>query len=192
MDGVKTQLENMNTCNACNKQYKHKRSLDRHMKEKHIQKEITESQVVEDHPEAEYDKCIRTFVFQFLDFWECNSDDFPLYLPEAIRILIREAKYQHSRWHETFRTLCVVLTKSENEKNMLYQMVDGLFIDNKYNWGRIIALFAMVIELSNHAKRHDLMDIYNEIPEMLVYALKKADNWIGTQGGWNGFTCMFY
>ena len=154
MDEVKTQLENMNTCNACNKQYKHKRSLDRHMKEKHIQQEITESQVVERQPEAEYDKCIKAFVLQFLDFWECNSEESPLYLPEPIRILIREVKYQHSRGYQTYRTICVVLTKSasSNEKNMLYQLVDELFIDNIYNWGRIIALFAMSIELSEHAK----------------------------------------
>jgi hypothetical protein len=87
-----------------------------------------------------------------------------------------------------------LLTKSPslNEKELLYQLVDELFIDEIYNWGRIINLFAMSIELSEHAKRHNLMDIYNEIPDMLVYALKKADNLIGTQGGWNAFTCMFY
>lgn len=201
MDGVKTlkQLENMNTCDTCNKQYKHKRSLDRHMAEKHIQKEVTESQVAESQvaesqPEAEYEKSIRAFALQFLDFWGCNSEEFPVYLPESIQILIRETKVQHNRWYETFRATCIVLTKSpsSNKKELLYQLVDELFIDEIYNWGRIISLFAMAIELSEHAKRHDLMDIYYEIPDMLVYALKKADMWIGTQGGWNAFTCMFY
>jgi putative heme iron utilization protein len=79
MDGVKTlkQLENMNTCDTCNKQYKHKRSLDRHMKEKHIQREITESQIVDSQPEAEYGKSIRAFVLQFLDFWDATVRSFP-------------------------------------------------------------------------------------------------------------------
>ena len=88
-----------------------------------------------------------------------------------------------------------MLTKSKTfneEEEVLYQLVDDFFIDEVYNWLRIIGLFTMAIELSEHAKRHNLMDIYNEIPDMLVYALKKADNWIGTQGGWNDFTCMFY
>lgn len=196
MDGVKTlkQLENMNTCGTCNKQYKHKRSLDRHMKEKHIQQEIAESQIVESQPEAEYEKSIRAFALQFLDFWGCNSEEFPVYLSESIQILIRETKVQHSRWHETFRTMCIMLTKSTslNENDLLYQLVDELFKDEIYNWGRIISLFAMAIELSEHAKRHNLNDIYNGIPDMLVYALKKADVWIGTQGGWNAFNCMFY
>ena len=179
--------EKMYHCEPCNKYYTHKRSLDRHVKDKHIQCEITESQ-----PEAEAEKDIKAFVYQFLDFWGCNLEQFPLYLPECIQILIKETRAVHNIQHETFRTMSIILTKYySSEENVLLQLVDEMFKDEIFNWGRIIHLFTMAIELSEYGNKHNLPDIYYEIPDMLVYALKKADDWIRNQGGWNAFAVMY-
>ena len=191
MDGVKTQSKNMNSCHSCNKHYKHKRSLDRHIKETHIQMETTE--VAKSQPEEEYENSMRGFVLQYFGFWGCHVDQFPAYLPESIRILIRETKALHNRVHELLRTMCIVITKeSSADKKVLIQFVDDMFQDDVYNWGRIISLFAMAIELSEHAKTNNLHEVDNAIPDMLVHALRKADDWIQNQGGWNAFAYMFY
>ena len=150
MDGVKTlnQSQSMYYCDSCNKNYKHKRSLDRHVNEKHIQHEIIESK-----PEVKYEKYINAFVLQFLDFWECNLEQFTQYLPESIQILIKETKALHNILHETFQTMCVILTKySSSNENVPLQLVDEMFKDEIFNWGRIITLFAMAIELFEHDK----------------------------------------
>ena len=167
-------------CDSCDKEYQHKRSLDRHIKNNHIQRETT----TELQRECITNKDNEAFVHQYLDFGGCVS--FPLYLPESIQTLIIQTRDVHTLQYETYRPLCGTLTR-RSDKEMLLQVVDEMFHDGIYNWGRIVVLFAIAIEFCNHARRNNYFRLYCGIPHMLIYALNRADSWIQSEGGWSKF-----
>ena len=174
----------MHYCDSCDKDYQHKRSLDRHVKEKHIQHEITGNQL-----KAINIKDNKTFVHQYLDFWGCNIKQFPPYLPECVKTLIIETRDVHKLQYETIRTLCGTLTKYADMETLL-QIVDEMFKDEKYNWGRIVTLFSIAIEISEHARKNNYQRVYYSIPQVLMYALNRADNWLQSEGGWDKFVLI--
>ena len=104
-----------------------------------------------------------------------------------------------SMHHNKFNTTIIndafindkVLTYA-NIKEMYDEIVNNLFYDNKYHWGRLIALFVFSGELV--CKYYH--EVGNRLREYIInwtstYIQIKCKPWIDENNGWDGFLVTF-
>uniref|UniRef100_A0A914WFX2 Bcl-2 Bcl-2 homology region 1-3 domain-containing protein n=1 Tax=Plectus sambesii TaxID=2011161 RepID=A0A914WFX2_9BILA len=72
----------------------------------------------------------------------------------------------------------------------ILSVADEMFADSRRNWGRVVALYAFVAELSTHMKLNE-QGRARLAQTIGTYVSERLGHWIERQGGWNAFMRHF-
>lgn len=80
-----------------------------------------------------------------------------------------------------------------NDHQTLLNVLNELFIDNVFNWGRVVAVYAFIASLSRHVAAKGIKNDYLDRIEEFAgeYIAENIAPWIHKQGGWDKFVEFF-
>lgn len=85
-----------------------------------------------------------------------------------------------------------MVTKLEISKNTMRNVLDEMFKDKNYNWGRIVSIYAFGGRLAQHAGERHRQELIDQIAEWLgEYVIERLSSWIHNAGGWDAFHDYF-
>jgi hypothetical protein len=88
---------------------------------------------------------------------------------------------------EFFESTCQQLGLNTTNFNIrLIEVWEGIFSDNKYNWGRVISLLAFCHYVCTYSQSYGLPPtVMDSIPSWLtIFIATRLKQWITAQGGW--------
>lgn len=110
---------------------------------------------------------------------------------------LRRTVDELSRRHEILFTSMVrrlSITEDSNETCQSFMRVmDEMFIDGHYNWGRVITIYAFASWLARYCVQNGMMGSVDPIVDSAgSYVADKLAQWIQQQGGWVGRVSAVY
>ena len=123
------------------------------------------------------------FVMHFVN----NYNNVDLNTPDAVAIMIREVKKVYNYNH---RMLHTVFSTRKFSKMELLNLPKNHFND-VISWEKMIEVFTLGVILKEIADSRIDLELYYDVQDMLIYALKYADNWFNRIGGWGNFVKVY-
>lgn len=106
---------------------------------------------------------------------------------------IRRTVEELSRRHEiVFTSMVRRLSITEDSRETcesFRRIMDEVFVDGHYNWGRVVTVYAFASWLARYCVQNGMTETVDRIVDSTgSYVADKLANWIQQQGGW---VCFF-
>ena len=88
-----------------------------------------------------------------------------------------------------------MVNKLEISQSTMRNVLDEMFKDENYNWGRVVSIYAFGGRLAQHAAERHRQELTDKIAEWLgEYVTERLSSWIHSAGGWvsGGFTVLVH
>lgn len=110
---------------------------------------------------------------------------------------VRRTVDELSRRHEILFTSMIrrlsITEDLDNTCRSFVRVMDEMFVDNHYNWGRVITVYTFAGWLARHCVQNGMLDAVDRIVESSgCYVANKLADWIQQQGGWVSYLRIFY
>ena len=81
-----------------------------------------------------------------------------------------------------------IVNKLEISQKTMRNVLDEMFKDKNFNWGRIVSIYAFGGRLAQHAGEIHKQELIDQIAEWLAeYVIEELSSWIHSAGGWDAF-----
>lgn len=102
---------------------------------------------------------------------------------------VRRTVDELSRRHEILFTSMIrrlsITEDLDDTCQSFVRVMDEMFVDNHYNWGRVITVYTFAGWLARHCVQNGMLDAVDRIVESSgCYVANKLADWIQQQGGW--------
>merc|ERR1711976_557857 len=109
----------------------------------------------------------------------------------TLRRTVNEVSQKHEIVFNSIVRKLEPLTPDTASQTFL-NVVEEMFKDNHYNWGRVVSVYAFGAALAKHFAENNKKDCMDLIAEFLAkYVSSKLGKWILQQGGWDAFDSYF-
>ena len=72
-------------------------------------------------------------------------------------------------------------------RQTLTNVLDEIFADDQYNWGRVVTVYAFAGHLAKYCVDNGMTDSVEDVADCAgTYVAERLSDWIGKQGGWVG------
>ena len=110
----------------------------------------------------------------------------------TLRRTVDEVSQKHEIVFKSIVQKLLPLT-TETLSETFLNVVEAMFSDSNYNWGRVVSVYAFGATLAKHFADNNInRELIDKIVDYLgVYVAKKMGKWILQQGGWDAFDSYF-
>jgi hypothetical protein len=107
--------------------------------------------------------------------------------------MIRTVKEIWTKHELLFKGMMKKLEVTESNAALVFtKVVDEIFSDTLFNWGRVVMVYAFVGWLILHCKHNGMENCIDEIAEAACqFATSRLSTWITEAGGWDAFVMFF-
>jgi len=109
------------------------------------------------------------------------------------KTMIRTVEEMSTKHELLFKGMMRKLEVTEkNAAFVLTKVVDEIFTDKLFNWGRIVTVYAFAGWLTRHCKQNGMESCVDEITEATCqFVITQLSPWITKSGGWDAFDKFF-